>query len=53
MTGPEGNSLFCFLLKNLIMFPEEEQRETLRNSLNFHVMAVVSQHSQGEYGNTV
>ena len=28
------------------MFPEEEQRETLRNSLNFHVMAVVSQHSQ-------
>ena len=57
MTGPEGNSQFCF--PRISMFPEAKPRKTSRfvicyiagdfeagNSLNLAVTAVVDQHSR-------
>ena len=57
MTGPEGNSQFCF--PRISMFPEAKPRKTSRfvicyiagnfeagNSLNLAVTAVVGQHSR-------
>ena len=52
MTGPEGNSQFCF--PRISMFPEAKPRKTSRfvicyiagNLLNLAVTAVVGQHSR-------